>query len=109
MTTIWYLEAAHDDPATNEYLVQIIGEQNQEFLYCTKRCADGKRRNLFRCPDGYRNVQSAIAAIRAFNLKIEVFKEDVEDVITRYNLWKKSVRKAARRASFARMISRKHR
>ncbi|HUX80926.1 MAG TPA: hypothetical protein VMV38_01230 [Candidatus Paceibacterota bacterium] len=110
MTTIWYLEAVHDDPTTNQYLVQIIGEQNLEYLYSTKRCAGGKRRNLFRCPEGYANVQGAISAIPAFNLKIEVFKEEEGGgVITRFDLWKKSIRKTARQASFALMMKKRMR
>ena len=100
MATTWYLEAKHNDPATNEYLVHVIGEQNLEHLCTSKLCADKKRRNLFRCPVGYTDVRNALAAISQFNLKVEVFKEEIEDVIIRYDLWKKSSRKKARQASF---------
>jgi hypothetical protein len=96
MATTWYLWAMNDNPRTNEYLVKVIGEQNQEYLYADKLCADGRRRNLFRCPKGYANVQSTISALKDFNLKFEVFKEDIEDVIVCYLLWKKSVQKAAK-------------
>lgn len=99
MATLWYLWAVNNDPATNEYFVKVIGEQNLEYLCNDKLCADGVPRNLFKCPQGYANVRSAIAGISEFNLKFYVFKEDIEDVITRYDLWKKSVRKAARRGS----------
>ncbi|MFI5260568.1 MAG: hypothetical protein ACHQU0_02120 [Candidatus Paceibacteria bacterium] len=97
MATIWYLWATNDNPPTNEYLVKVIGESNGEELFSEKRCADGTKRNLFRCPKGYANVQSAIAAHQEFNLKFEVFKkEDTEDAIIRYVLWKNSARNAAK-------------
>ena len=101
--TTWYLWAVNDDPRTNECLVKIIGEGNEENLYPNKLCADGERRNLFRCPRGYRNVRSALSALAPFNLKIEVFKEEIEDVIVLYNLWKKTMQKKAqaKRAIFA--------
>jgi hypothetical protein len=92
----WYLWAVNDDPPTNEYLAKIIGEGNEECASANKLCADGQRRNLFKCPKGYANVRSAIAAIPAFDLKVEVFKEEVEDVIAFYNLWKIGVKKAAK-------------
>ncbi len=100
-TTIWYVWAVNDDPVTNQYLVQVVGEQNQEYLHSSKLCADGTKRNLFRCPKGYASVRSAIAAIAEFKLKIEIFKEDIEGVITRYDLWKASSRKASRRRRFS--------
>lgn len=98
--TTWYLWARHDDPATNEYLAKVIGEQNSEYWHSDKLCADGKKRNLCRCPKGYANVQSAISAIAKFDLKIEIFQENAEDVISRYDLWKPSARKAARLGRF---------
>ena len=94
--TAWYLWAVNDDPMTNQYLVKVIGEQNPEAMYTDKLCADGRRRNLFRCPTGYANVRSALTALQEFNLKVEVFKEDAGEVIARYDLWKRRVRKAAR-------------
>lgn len=100
MKTTWYLWAKHDDPATNEYFVQVIGEQNPEYLHKDKLCADGKKRNLFECPKGYENVKSAISAIRQFHLKFEVFQENIAGVISRYDLWKKRARKAARWSRF---------
>lgn len=95
MKTMWYLWAVHNHPPTNQYLVHVIGEGNEENLFSNKLCADGKKRDLFMCPMGYTNVQNAISAIQEFSLKIEVFKEDIKDVITRYDLWKKSARKKA--------------
>lgn len=92
----WYLWAVDDDPKTNEYVVKIIGEGNEENLCPNKLCADGKRRNLFRCPEGYMDVRSAISALAVYDLKIEVFKESVEDVIVLYSLWKQTVRKKAK-------------
>ena len=103
METRWYLWAVNDDPVTNKYFVNIIGEQNPEYLG-NERCADGKNRNLFRCPVGYTNVQSALSAISEFNLKVEVFKEDIDGVIVRYDLWKKSAKKAARRSVVNRKV-----
>lgn len=96
MKDVWYLCAVNNNPETNEYLAKVIGEQNQEHLCAEKRCADGKERNLFRCPKGYENVRTAIAAIAKFNLKIEVFREQFEGVIVRFDLWKTPVRKKAK-------------
>jgi len=104
MKTVWYLCAVNDDPATNEYLVHVIGQQNTECQCSNVLCADDKRRNLFRCPNGYSNVRSAVSAIGEFNLKIEVFKEEIERVIMHYNLWKPSARKAARRKIVSRRL-----
>jgi len=100
--------AVNDNPATNGYLVKIIGEQNSEYLYPDKLCADGKKRNLFRCPKGYENVQSAISAMKAFNLKFEVFKEDSEDVIVRYVLWKRAVQKSAKAMRLNKTLGKHH-
>lgn len=98
MGTIWYLWAVNDDPVTNQYLVQVIGEQHSEELYKDKLCADGNKRNLFGCPAGYMNVRSALAAISKFNLKIGVFKEDIGGRVVRYDLWKQQSRRRARQS-----------
>ncbi|MDE2173427.1 MAG: hypothetical protein KGJ31_02405 [Patescibacteria group bacterium] len=102
--TVWYLWAIDDDPRTNEYLVKIIGEQNSENLYRDKLCADGVRRNLFRCPKGYSNIRSALVAIPEFNLKTEVFKEGAGEAIVRYDLWKKRVQKSSRQSALLKAI-----
>lgn len=106
--TVWYLWAVDNDPTTNEYLAKVIGEQNPEYLCSDKSCADGKDRNLFWCPQGYENVKSAIAAIEPFGLKIEVFREEVEDVVVRYDLWKKQVQKKARTVRRSALMARPH-
>ena len=97
MSATWYLHPVNGDPDTNKYLVKVIGEQNPESELRDKLCADGVKRNLFRCPSGFTNVRTALAAIPEFNLKLEVFKESVEGTnakgITRFVLWKKSVRR----------------
>ena len=95
--TIWYIEAVHGHPATNEYLAQVIGQGNEEYAHKDKICADGVKRNLFQCPRGYQeDVQKAIAAIPQFKLKIEVFKaKDRDDLPGRYEIWKQSVKKRA--------------
>lgn len=109
MSTTWYLWPVNNDPVTNEYLAKAIGEQNPECEYRDKLCADGKKRNLFRCPAGYENVQTAMAAIPKFNLKLEVFKEDdigtgakSAERIIRYDLWKMPVQKTVQATSFLR-------
>ncbi|HVB19760.1 MAG TPA: hypothetical protein VNF51_00515 [Candidatus Paceibacterota bacterium] len=102
----WYLYAINNDPATNEYLAKIIGEQNQECEHREKLCIDKKRRDLWECPRGYADVRRAIAAIPQFNLKIEVFKEKSNDIITRYDLWKRSVQKKSLHATLKRGMSR---
>jgi len=108
-TTTWYLWAINNHPPTNEYLAKVIGEQNPECECRNRLCADGEKRNLFRCPAGYANVRSALAAARALKwIRIEVFKEEAEQVIVRFDLWKQQARKNARR-SIARhkMLSRR--
>lgn len=102
--TIWYLWAIKGDPRTNEYLAKVIGEQNPEYEYRDRLCADGEGRNLFRCPNGYANVRSAITAIPAFNLKVEVFKEEIDGGIVRYDLWKQQPRRRARRSAVHRKM-----
>jgi hypothetical protein len=106
METAWYLWAVDNDPATNEYLVQVIGEQNPEELHKDKLCADGARRNLFRCPAGYANVRSALTAMSRFNLKIDVFQESVGGSVARYDLWKASARRAARESNLLNSVRR---
>ena len=100
MSTIWYLWPRDNDPRSNEHFVQIVGEQNTENECRDKTCADGVSRNLFRCPKGYADVQTAIAAMSRFDLKFEVFKQDSAgagaEKVVRYDLWKKEVRRAAR-------------
>jgi hypothetical protein len=106
MAAIWYLWPVNNDPATNEYLAKVIGEQNSECEKRDKLCADKVRRNLFLCPAGYLDVGAALAAVGAFNLKLEVFKEDSEGpsagCIVRYDLWKALVRKASRDSNYLR-------
>ncbi len=104
--TTWYIHAVNDHPPTNNYLVQAIGEQNQEHLRAGKICADGRARNLFACPQGYNDVQRVIAAIPEYGLRLEVFKEEIPDVIVRFDLWKQSVRKVALHANLGRGIHR---
>lgn len=102
--TVWYLHPK--DPATNECLAKIIGEQNPE---CERRdvlCADGVRRDLWVCPKGPDTVQAARAAIQKFYLKFETFKEEIEDVILRYRLQEPEVR---RRAAHTRSLNAKMR
>lgn len=106
--TTWYLHAVNDHPPTNNYLVRVIGEQNSnsEYLHIGKMCADGKARNLFACPRGYLDVQSAIAAIPEYGLKVEVFKEEITDVIVRFELWKQDTRKNALHTNLRRGLRR---
>ncbi len=104
----WYLHAVSDHPPTNNYLVRVIGEQNSnsEYLRVGKVCADGKPRNLFTCPRGYLDVKRAIAAISEYGLNLEVFKEEITDVIVHFDLWKQGVRKKALHANLGRGIHR---
>ncbi|MEK7139804.1 MAG: hypothetical protein AAB805_00605 [Patescibacteria group bacterium] len=102
----WYLWAVNDDPDTNKYFVEVIGKQNLECTHDGKKCTDGKRRNLFECPRGYADVQRAIAAIPEFNLKVEVFQEEHEDSVVRYDLWKVHVRRRALHANLGRGVHR---
>ena len=95
-TTQWSLGASHDDPKTTEYLLHVIGEGNEEYLFPNKLCADGERRNLFLCPRDYENVRSAISAVSQFSLKLEVFVGESDGLPARFLLWKDSVRKAAK-------------
>lgn len=102
--SIWYLWAKNGDPVTNEYFVKVIGEQNPEYGFAKRLCADGRKRNLFMCPDGYANVQDATTAISKFNLKMEVFKQEIDDRIVRYDLWKQKPRKRACRSAVHRKM-----
>jgi hypothetical protein len=101
MKTKWYLWAVNDDPMTNQYLVQVIGEQYPDELYRDKLCADGERRNLFGVSEwGNADVRRAVAAVHEFNLKLGVFRESEGAAIVRYELWRQPVRKAARQQSY---------
>lgn len=104
--TAWYLCAKNDHPPTMKYLVQVVGEQNIECLHKDRKCADGKTRNLFRCPNGYADVQRVIVAIPEYGLKVEVFSEEIPYVITRFELWKPLVRKRKMHATLKRGIHR---
>lgn len=108
MGTTWYLWAIKDDPTTNEYLAKVIGEHNPESECRDRLCADGEKRNLYRCPMGYTNVKKALTAISTFKLKVEVFKEEIERVIVRYDLWKQpSRRKAHWKSAYRKMQARR--
>ena len=93
--SVWYLNSVDDDPRTNAYLVQVIGESNMENAW-TGRCADGEPRNLYECPNGWADVRRAIAAIREFGLRLEVFKKEGDSAPVRFDLWKQSVKKKAK-------------
>ncbi len=102
--TTWYLEAKNDHPPTNAYFVRVIGEQNSEYLYQDMLCADGTRRNLFRCPRGYFDVRRAIAAIPEYGLRMEIFKEEGDGSIVHFNLWKEAIRKRRKHANLMRGV-----
>jgi len=87
-----------------KYLVQVVGEQNGEYVHLEKRCADGVTRKLFECPRGYSDVKIAVAAISEYNLKIEVFEEEIEGIIIRFDLWKRAVRKRKIHANLRRGV-----
>ena len=110
MNTIWYLWAVNNDPMTNKYLAQVVGAET-EFDTANMRkgvvCADGKKRDLYICPNGYTDVKRAKEAIPEFNLKVWTFKEDTEDVIARFVLQEQSVRKKAKHKRSA-LMSRLH-
>lgn len=99
----WWLWAAYDNPMTNKYFAQIIEGYNEEFLRVTE-CSDGGRRRLFRCPNGYRDVKTAIAAMPDYNLKFEVFRSEGDCKPYPHNLWKKAVKRKVREASYRRGI-----
>ncbi len=104
---VWYLHSADDEPKTNAYLVQVIGESNMENAW-RGTCADGKLRNLYGCPNGWRDVRRAVAAIREFNLKLEVFKKEGDSAPMRFDLWKSSVKKKAKQHRRSALMSRVH-
>lgn len=93
---VWYLNAADDEPRTNAYLVQVVGESNMENAW-TGVCADGRPRDLYECPNGWADVRKAIAAVREFGLKLEVFKKEGDSVPMRFDLWKQPILKKAKR------------
>ena len=94
MSTTWYLWSKDSD--TNERIARNISEQRLECERKDVMCADGEMRDLLRCPRGYADVKKVIGAREKFNLKFEVFRENIEDVVVRYDLWKPAVRRAAR-------------
>jgi len=99
MANRWYIWTISDDPDTNECLVkEIFGPEFVERLDRDRMCSDGVKRNLYWCQTGYGMVRTVIAGIKKYNLKIEVFYEIPGSDPVQYNLWKKAVRDAARRA-----------
>lgn len=92
---VWYLRARYEHPATNEYIVKIIGEQNGEYLHKDVCCSDGVRRNLFECPKGYEDVRAAIAAKRELGLHFEVYFQQNGGAIAPFVIWKRSHRRNA--------------
>ncbi len=99
----WYLWARNDDPDTNKYLAKVIGEQYGENSR-ERKCADGKKRKLWICRGYDQEVKSAISAIKEFNLKLEVFQDNGDGKIVRYDLWKPEVKKTALHANLARGV-----
>ena len=107
MKTRWYLGAANNDPNTNDYIVGVLGAQRADALREVRRCADGQVRHLYDCPEGYKeNVRSAIAGVTRFFLKLEVFKEETDGNIVRFDLWKTGPRKAAKQKTYRRGVHR---
>lgn len=104
---VWYLNSVDDDPRTNAYLVQVIGESNMENAW-RGTCADGKPRNLYECPNGWADVKRAIVAICQFRLRIAIFKKDGDSAPMRFDLWKQSVQKKAKRHRRSALMLRTH-
>lgn len=94
--TTWYIWPVNGHSMTHGYLALVVGAQNEQK---NKLCADGKRKNLsrdlFRCPNGYKEVRTAITAIAAHGLKFEVYREEVESKIIRFKAWEKRLRRKA--------------
>lgn len=93
MDTRWYLHAINDNAHTNEILASIIGRQVDEALSHDTLCADGQRRNLYRCPSGYQDVRKAVMNYATYNLKMAVFQQAPDGSIVEYTLWKPAVKK----------------
>lgn len=96
----WYIWPTDACPRTNQYVVQVINEQNPEYAHTSKLCADGVERDMFECPNGYSDVRKAVSAIEEYNLRFEVFVQRDEGLPVRYNLWKRSVQREARKKKF---------
>ena len=104
---VWYLWAIDDNPTTNNFLVKVIGEQNGEYLRKDVRCSDGVKRNLFECPEGYKNVRVVIAAKSEFFLDFEVFRQQNGGAIAPFVIWKLSHRRNAQEAAQINRMRRK--
>ena len=100
--TKWYVWPK--DSETNEFLAGGIGKYKFEQVREDVRCADGVPRNLYICSRGYQDVRDVIGGMQKFNLKFEIFKEEIEDTIVRYDLWKISAAKEAKHAKSAQAI-----
>lgn len=93
--TKWYLWPVGNHSLTRMYLVQVIGEQRERQKIV---CSDGEQRNLFSCPRGYKNVKTAIVAIEAHGLRLQVFKENAEGAIVLHRTWENRIRYKKARA-----------
>jgi hypothetical protein len=97
MENKWYIWPTDACPRTNNYVVQVIHEQNPEYAHSSKLCADKVERDMFECPNGYSDVRKAISAIGEYHLRFEIFVQRGDNLPVRYNLWKRSVQKEARK------------
>ena len=85
--TTWYLWPENDNAATREYLAEHLGEtyESKERI-----CADGERRNLFKCLAGYTSVMLVTTAAHVQpGLRFRTFREDVKGVIVNASLWER--------------------
>lgn len=104
MDTRWYLHAINDNAHTNEILASIFGGQIDEALAYNTLCADGVRRNLYRCPSGYQDVRKAVENHAKFNLKMAVYQQAPDGTIVEYTLWQPKVKKRSRMGRLKRLI-----
>lgn len=94
---------------TRRCLSQIVGAYNEADIGNISKilCADGERRYLYRCSNGWLDVVKAVNAILEFNLQLEVFQQEDGEDPKRFDLWKKSVRKKAKTGATRRKLKKR--
>jgi hypothetical protein len=91
----WYVRVVNRNPDANEILVkEVIGADYAEELCQSIKCADGKKRKLYRLPKGVEQVREAKAAAQKYNFKIEVYRETTKDFPRRFKLNEPSAHRA---------------
>jgi len=91
----WYVRVVDKNPDGNEILMkEVIGTSYEIELNESLKCADDKKRSLYRLPKGFDQVREAQAAARRYSFKIEIYRATDKDLPQRFKLNEGTARRA---------------